>query len=229
MQIRNIIFDLGGVLINLDYYRTIEEFRKLGAVNLENVYQPPRQSVIFDEFEVGSISAAAFRAGVKKALEIGYVSDEQFDRAWNAMLLDIPRERLELVQKLRDEGYKVFLFSNTNEIHYDAFMKICQDTMGKSFDDYFDQAYYSFRLGQKKPNVEAFCEVLQRHDLDAQETLFVDDTLMHIQGAMQAGMRTFYMTKDRNLHDMLTHMREIDMSASIKKEKAKKGCGCTLL
>src|SRR3990167_773947 len=182
MSIKNIIFDLGGVILEIDYRRTYDAFHKLGASNLDKLYSSLAQDVFFDDFETGKITSELFRATINDRLNIK-VSDNQFDNAWNAMLVDLPRDRLELIKSLQKK-YKVFLLSNANAIHIDAVFSMCHQLYGFNvFQDYFDKDYYSYQIGKRKPHPEAFLHVMHENKIQANETLFVDDVLQNIQGA----------------------------------------------
>src|SRR4051794_37372836 len=115
MTIKNIIFDLGGVIINIDYKKTIAEFKRIGAFDFEILFTQHKQDSLFDDFDTGKISAIEFRNQLRHKLDLP-LKDEEIDNAWNAMLLDLPLDRLQFIKSLRDE-YKVYLFSNTNAIH----------------------------------------------------------------------------------------------------------------
>jgi glucose-1-phosphatase len=134
-HIDNIIFDLGGVIINLDIPATTQAFHRLAEkYGIEN-FSPKPEHQLFKEFEVGAVSASQFRDALRDFVHIG-MSDEEIDDAWNAMLLDIPKERLDLLLQLK-ETHKTFLLSNTNEIHYSAFNKILFDSHGYNNLDVF--------------------------------------------------------------------------------------------
>jgi putative hydrolase of the HAD superfamily len=140
MKIKNIIFDLGGVIIDIDYNLTSEAFKKLGAINFDKLYSQKNQDSIFDNYDIGKISSETFRNTLKFKLDLT-ISDEEFDKAWNAMLLDLPLARLELIKKLSNE-YKVYLFSNTNEIHLKEVFNICLRLNGfDTFKGFFDKEY----------------------------------------------------------------------------------------
>jgi len=188
-----IIFDLGGVVLNLDYNRTVNAFKELGKENFEHLYAKSNQDKIFDQFETGAISAKEFRAYMKSFLD-ETVSENEIDFAWNSMLLDLPKKRIDLLLKLK-ERYKIFLFSNTNEIHLDAFQKIIADTHGNStlLENIFHQTYYSHLVGLRKPTAEAFQKVIDDHQLIPQQTLFIDDSIQHIEGAQNLGIQTFHL------------------------------------
>ena len=118
-KIKNIIFDLGGVILNLDYSKTVEEFNKIGFFNFEKVYNQKKQSKIFDDFEKGEISNDKFISLIQQSEKLK-IDENDFINAWNAMLLEIPKERIEFIKKLKKD-YNIFLLSNTNEIHIKKF------------------------------------------------------------------------------------------------------------
>jgi len=235
MPITTIIFDLGGVILNLDYNKTIEAFRALGARNIEKVYNPEVhfQSPLFDQFELNDIPSEQFRAGVKQALEITDVTDDEFDSAWNAMLLDIPQNRLDTIRTLRDKGYNVLLFSNTNQIHFDALSRtLMREDRFDLFPAYFNNEYYSFIYRKKKPEPDSFLKILRENKATPKETLFIDDTLGNIQGAQQAGLYTFYFTRGRTFSDVLIQLRDLEIDiAQREREETKKdnSCKCVLM
>lgn len=189
-EVKAIILDLGGVILNIDYQRTIRAFELLlgNGANFETFYTQARQTIVFDLFEKGQISAATFRSELKKIL--GHqITDQEIDTAWNAMLLDLPPERLTFVSELRKK-YPVYLLSNTNEIHYHAFRKNLEETFGKAtiLEDFFDKTYYSHLIKERKPTAAAFNYVLDDNQLNANEVVFVDDSAQHIEGAMSLGI-----------------------------------------
>jgi putative hydrolase of the HAD superfamily len=188
-----IIFDLGGVVLNLDYNKTIDQFKILGKENFEKLYTQSQQDKIFDQFETGKISAQEFRNYMKFFLD-GQITDEQIDFAWNAMLLDLPAARIDLLLRLKKE-YKIFLFSNTNEIHSHAFQKIIQQQYGDAnlLEKVFQQTYYSHLVGQRKPDAASFMTVINDHGLTPQRTLFIDDSIQHIEGASRIGIRAKHL------------------------------------
>lgn len=188
-----IIFDLGGVVLNIDYERTINAFKRLGEEHFENLYTKSQQDKIFDQFEVGSVTAAGFRKYMKSFLDPS-VTDDAIDMAWNAMLLDLPAHRVELLKQLRST-YRIFLFSNTNEIHLEHFQKIIGREYGNPqlLETIFHQTYYSHLLKMRKPHPEAFQKILDEQGLTATETLFIDDSIQHVEGAAKLGIQTIHL------------------------------------
>lgn len=118
-EIKNIIFDLGGVILNLDYSKTVNEFKKLDVLNFQELYSQKKQSIIFDDFEKGNIQSEKFISSINIAKNLK-IKEFDFINAWNAMILEIPIQRLEFIEAIKDD-YKVFLLSNTNEIHINKF------------------------------------------------------------------------------------------------------------
>jgi glucose-1-phosphatase len=220
MPIKNIIFDLGGVIIDIDYSRTTDAFHKLGAINFDRVYTQKNQDHFFDAYDIGQISSEKFRDILKFKLDLA-ISDNEFDNAWNAMLLDIPLARLEFIRELRNE-YKVFLFSNTNDIHLKEVFNICQKQNGfNTFKDFFDKEYYSNIFGKRKPNPESFLSILHENGLNAEETLFIDDSLQHVLGARAAGLHAIHLTKDKSIFDAITFINEINQANTEEKNEKK--------
>lgn len=207
-HIKNIIFDLGGVLLNLDYNRTAEAFKGLGAETFEKIYSQAKQKQLFDEYEKGLISSDAFRGALIDLIEKG-PSPREIDVAWNAMLLDLPQERLLLLEKLKKK-YRLFLLSNTNDIHITAYSAYLLETFGfPDLSHIFEKEYYSYRVGKRKPDKEIFELVLSENSLKPVETLFIDDSIQHIEGARQAGITAYHLQPPQTIVDILG--REIQL------------------
>lgn len=208
-MIKNIIFDLGGVLLNLDPSATQKAFEALGLVDFEKQYSTIRQTGCFDDFDCGRISEQEFRNHLKKFLP-STVDDKAIDAAWNAMLLDLPKERLELLQSL-GKKYRLFLLSNTNEIHVTAFSAYLQKEFGfADFSDYFERWYYSCRIGKRKPDVEIFQFVLDENGLKAEETFFIDDAPQHVEGARKAGIKSFLLPAGKDICTVFVEKQDND-------------------
>jgi glucose-1-phosphatase len=190
--IKNIIFDLGGVIINLSVEKTHQAFAALSGLSMSEIDTIVHQGTFFHEYEKGLISDAEFRNQLRESLQIN-VDDAQLDRAWNAMLLDIPIERIQLLEQLKNR-YNLFLLSNTNNIHLLSFNnQVLQLTGHPALDQYFHKAYYSHLIKMRKPDVEIYEHVLQRNNLLAHETLFLDDNKDNLTGANKAGISTFHV------------------------------------
>lgn len=190
--IKNIIFDLGGVLIHLQPAYTEAAFCALVGDRKEfaRISKLLIANRVFDDFETGDLSEEAFIKALQEHNSHA-VTRAQLETAWNAMLLNIPQKGLDLVKELREKGYGVYLLSNTNSIHLKAFREIVAAEHGiQDFDALFDKAYYSHLIRARKPNVEAFQYVLEDAQLDPSESLFIDDNAPNLVGARGAGIHT---------------------------------------
>ena len=199
--IKNIIFDLGGIFMNLDFKLTERAFVELGITQFSAMYSQHHSNDLFEQLETGKITAGEFYEVFRKESK-SQLTNEQIKTAWNALLLDFPAERLEWLDVIRHK-YKVYLFSNTNIIHYDAFMEILSNNNGCTyFNTYFLKAYYSHQLGLRKPYRESYQKILEEQGLLAAETLFIDDTAKNIEGAQNAGLQTIHLVAPMTVLDL---------------------------
>ncbi len=190
--IDHIIFDLGGVILNIDYNRTVRAFESLGAKQFEASYSKAKQSDLFDLFETGQIDADKFRAGLRDFLPAG-TTDEQIDWAWNDILLDLPKERVSLIENL-GKNYSIYLLSNTNEIHFAEYTKRLIDVYGYDpLKGLFIKRYLSHEIGLRKPSSACFQYVLKDAQMNPARTLFIDDSIQHVEGARALGIRAFHL------------------------------------
>ncbi|HYG15137.1 MAG TPA: HAD family phosphatase [Bacteroidia bacterium] len=193
--IKNIIFDLGGVLINLDPTLTHRAFEKAGAVQVAEHFTFTHQHTLIKEFEVGRMDAPSFRqmfCGIFNTV----IQETDFDAAWNAMLLDVPAERLELLRRLKSR-YNIYLLSNTNFLHHAFIIEYLRATHGiDNFDAMFHKAYYSHTLGLRKPDAAIYRHVLDENKLNPSETLFFDDNAANIEGAKAVGIQSVLVDKE---------------------------------
>lgn len=200
--VKNIIFDFGGVILNIDYTLTEKAFAELGLTDFDKIYSQATQKDLFDRLETGRISPAAFREEIRKY--IGKATDEQIDKAWNAMLLDLPEERITLLDKLKNT-HRIFLLSNTNEIHYKAFTAYMQEKFKRDiFSEVFEKAYVSHKINMRKPDAEIFEFVVRENGLNKTETLFIDDSIQHIEGAKKVGLNALFLEKGKTILDLFT-------------------------
>lgn len=204
MDIKNIIFDFGGVVLDIDPQLTIDEFVKLGFKDLDKLSTPEFTEEIFGKFERGILTPEVFRTKLKSFLNID-VTDQQFDYAWNSLIYDIPRERIKVIEQVK-KNYQIILLSNSNEIHYDLFVRDLQLRFGyREFDDLFHKAYFSFDLHLLKPNPEVYEFVINQHGLIPAETLFLDDKAENIEAAKKLGIITYQLTKPERIRDIFVN------------------------
>lgn len=198
-DIENIIFDLGEVIIDLDIEASAEAFRQILPPSTPSVYSYKAQTPIFDLLETGKISPEEFRNGLRQ-LSHAPLSDEDIDRAWNIMLLELPQKKVDLVQNLR-ATYQTFVLSNTNVIHIDYVNQFLLPPLGlKTLDEIFDHVYYSHEIGQRKPDEAAYTFILNKHELNPQKTLFIDDKLENIEAAQALGIQTIHLKNSEDLY-----------------------------
>ncbi|NJN43257.1 MAG: HAD family phosphatase [Flammeovirgaceae bacterium] len=191
-NIKNLIFDLGGVIINLSVQKTIERFAELSKTNPSDMEKKLATAHFMDDFEKGLISDSRFRENIRQYLEIE-CENEKIDEAWNAMLLDIPVIRIELLNTLKQK-YRTFILSNTNGIHLKKFNTILKETTGHdSLDEVCEKVYLSHLVHQRKPEAAIYLSILNDNKLEANQTLFLDDSLINLEGASQLGLHTFHV------------------------------------
>ncbi len=204
MEIKNIIFDFGGVILDIDPQLTVDEFVKLGFANFDKLVLPSFSEEIIGKFERGILTPELFREKLKAYLELD-VTDQEIDEAWNSLLYDIPSERIEVIEKVKN-NYGIYLLSNSNEIHYDLFVRDLQLRFGyREFDELFDKAYFSFDLHMMKPNPEVYEFVLNQHGLVPEETLFIDDKSENIDAAKKLGLKTYQLSKPERIRDIFVN------------------------
>lgn len=189
---KNIIFDLGGVILNIDYLLAVKAFQNIGLPGFETFFSQAQQKQLFDLYEKGEISSPNFRKELK-----GYchpnIDNAAIDKAWNAMLLDLPEERLDLLKRFQ-QSHRTFLLSNTNEIHIDTFNMYLQNSFNiPDLSGHFEKLYLSYKVGMRKPDTEIFELVLNENKLDSRETLFIDDSIQHIESAKKLGIQTYWL------------------------------------
>jgi glucose-1-phosphatase len=199
--IKNIIFDFGGVILNLDFNQSFEAFKALGIENFDEMYSMAVQSELFNQLETGSIEPDIFVENLKSQLPEGTTKLQIVD-AWNAMLLDIPEQRIEMLLQLKSK-YRTFLLSNTNAIHYDKYVDELHKLHGHdSFASLFEKDYFSHTLGIKKPGREIYDYVIEKHGLAPDETLFIDDTEKNLKGAKESGLRTYLLPPNQEIVEL---------------------------
>lgn len=203
MKTKNIIFDLGVVILDVDYNLAAGAFKKLGILHFDDLYSKKKQGSFFDDFETGHLSNEEFREEIRKHIDHS-VSDNQIDEAWNAMLLSVPESTFKLLEDISKQK-RIFLLSNTNRIHIDAFSKIIEKQYGfQKFEALFEKTYYSCNIGMRKPNAEIFDYVVKQNNLSINETLFIDDSPQHIEGARKYGLTALHLQNNSKVEDLIS-------------------------
>ncbi len=204
---RNIIFDFGGVICNIDPDRTFQALKSLGSVTSLGSLQSKMTRDLYEKLELGLITGTEFTESVRVLLG-KHVSHDRIRDTWNAMILDIPASRILLIERLKRD-HRIFLLSNTNEIHYHYFLHSFRERFGYSdFDELFEKVYFSYRLKMKKPDPAIFRFVLEDSGLVAAETLFIDDSVENILGAKSTGMAGLHLKNGEDILDILSEKWE---------------------
>ena len=198
-NINNLIFDLGGVIIDLDFQASFQEFATLSGLSANEVAQRTKGLMFFTDYEKGLISSQQFRQQIGDLLQFS-ASDNAIDFAWCSMLGGMPAPRLQLLQRLKSK-YRTFALSNTNDIHVKKFNRIVEESLGsvQLFNEHFEEVYFSHEMKMRKPDSEIYLTVLQEQQLKPSETLFIDDNLDNVQGAANLGIQTLHLQDPKQL------------------------------
>ncbi len=192
-NIKNIIFDYGNVIFEINFKRTQNALLQLGIHNTEQFFAHQSHNSLFDDFEVAGISPDQFRDGIRVAAGNPHLSDAQIDEAWNSLLIGVSEGNHQVLLDVK-EKYRTFLLSNNNEIHYNWIIDYLRKEFDiQNYDNHFEKAYFSQHMKLRKPNVSIFEQVIKENNLDPSETLFIDDSPQHIEGAKKAGLHTLLM------------------------------------
>jgi len=198
--IKSVIFDLGGVIYDVDYHKTINAFKALGMDRFEEIYAKAGQSDLFNDLEEGKISRAVFVERIKNLSRHDMTSSQIFN-AWNGMLLGFMPDALACLKRLRST-YRIFLLSNTNEIHIQEIEKRVGTAFFSDFYSLFEKVYLSHELGLRKPHTDVFNYILKEKGLKANETLFIDDSIHHVEGAIKAGLQAYHLTDEQTIDQL---------------------------
>lgn len=200
-NIKNIIFDLGKVLLNLDFNASVVAFQKLGlktdVLDNKQAYSDP----VFYELEVGKVTPKEFCNRVRKVLNNQDATDLQIEDAWYSMILDVPANRVKVVQEL-SKSYNVYLFSNTNQIHIERLHRAFKAEHAIDFPSLFVKDYYSHEIHERKPDLSSYQKVIELSGINPEESIFIDDLEKNIIGAQQSGLKTFWLKEGMEMTDI---------------------------
>jgi glucose-1-phosphatase len=205
-QFRNLIFDVGNVIINVDESAALREFQKLSDLEFTDDMKYAEHQFV-REYEGGRITTEQFRKKLRGFLRPS-VKDEEIDAAWNAILLAYPPEKFELLKQLK-KRYHVLALSNTNELHVKKFNQAAMDLFGEPFANFFHRVYYSHIIRLQKPGTEIYKLVLQKENLNPDDTFFVDDKIENVEAAKSVGIHAFQLKDRDKLKELLTELHII--------------------
>jgi putative hydrolase of the HAD superfamily len=188
---KNLIFDLGNVLYDIDFTKMYAAFNELGIPNFENHFTLNKSDQIFFDLELGLISEQQFCDGFNALYHLS-LTKQQIIEAWNSLLIGYRPQSIEWV-KANNSNYNTFLYSNTNQIHYDHFIPQFEQEMGGNFEKLFKTPYFSHKMGQRKPDPASFKHILEKEGLVAEETIFIDDNEPNVIAAASVGLQVLYL------------------------------------
>ena len=202
MTIKYIIFDLGGVLINIDFDKTFEAYGKLSGMTKDELQQATFMTRAYEEYESGSLTDHDFRNELRQRLNIKH-NDQDIDQAWNALLLDFNPPSIEILKEIRTR-YPVYLLSNTNNIHFERCnTKIKEQNLAESLTSLFDGLFLSYRIGYRKPSDQIYLHAIKRLKCRPNEILFIDDLKVNIDAAENLGIQTLHLTDNKKIKEQL--------------------------
>lgn len=199
-RIKNILFDLGGVILDIDIQATLKRFYELGFPSELLQYPNNMTSDLFFKYETGKIGTNDFRNEIRRITKLD-VSDEELNEAWNAMILRIPLNRTQLLDRLKGR-YELYMLSNTSPLHAPVFEQMYHETAGKPMKDLFKKIYYSFEIGWHKPDAEAWEYVISDARIVPQDTLFLDDNIHNIKASQELGFQAIHIHERTSLTDL---------------------------
>ena len=199
-EIKNIIFDLGAVLIDIDFNRVNNSFLELGISNFNNQYSQLLANKLFENLEMGKISVEDFYNAIQNQSSKP-LQESDIKKAWNSIMGNFRIESMKKVQEL-SQYYNVFLLSNTNAIHFEEIMSIANMQLGAELDAFFKKTYYSFKIGMRKPNENIYNYVLRDALIKAEETFFIDDTAPNIETAKRMGFITHLLLPSERVEQL---------------------------
>lgn len=205
-NIKNIIFDYGNVIFEIDFLRAEKAFQALGIQDTDVFFSHKAQNELFDKLDMGQITPLEFCEGVRTISGKSDLKDEEIIEAWNALLVGIPDGNHEVLLEMKSK-YRTFLLSNNNEIHYNYIMNYLKTDFDlENNSDFFEKDYYSHLMGMRKPNADIFEFVINEHQLVPENTLFIDDSPQHLVTARSLGLQTALVTQPETLKQIVQRL-----------------------
>jgi len=198
--LKNILFDLGGVILDLNVNATLEGFLDMGFPKELLEYPQNIYTDVFYLYETGQITTEVFRNTIREITKQNF-SNEEFDAAWCGMLVGVPFRRIEILKDLA-EKYSLYMLSNTSPMHIEYFEKMFGQTAGFALEDVFTKLYYSYEIGKHKPDAGAFIHVLEDAGIEASETLFLDDNIQNVKAAEELGFQVIHINETRTMESL---------------------------
>jgi len=201
--VKNIVFDLGGVIIDIDFDLTILAFADMSKKSFDTVQKIVDDAALYDIYERGDVDSAEFLRLVKNALKLYSYTDEEIYEAWNSLLIDIPKSRIDMLIRLKKK-YNIYALSNTNEFHVDGFNEILYNNTGqKDLHSIFHKVFFSYEMKSRKPDREIYDMMIKKTKMVPSETLFIDDNLDNIEAAEKLGFQTLWIEEGDEITELL--------------------------
>ena len=197
---KNILFDLGGVILDINVLATQQRFYEMGFPSKLMQYPHSMTTDLFYRYETGKMDTATFRNEIRRSAGVE-MSDRVFDDAWNAMLVGVPRERTLLLNRLAGH-YKLYLLSNTCPLHVEVFERMYLQVSGQTMQEVFEKLYYSHEIGWHKPDREAWEYVIRDAGIVPEETLFLDDNIHNIKTSQELGFQAIHIHERISITDL---------------------------
>jgi glucose-1-phosphatase len=199
-NMKNLILDFGGIIYRISHQKQQKAFADYGVKHFDKLYSQALQSPFFANLERGKVTEEGFKNEVRTMIG-QQISDSEIDHLWNSILVGFSDEAVRLLERLR-HSYNLFLLSNTNILHYKIFTKEFIELYGYDFNTLFSKAYWSFKMGMRKPDNEIFRYIMEENDLSYEDSVFIDDTEANILAAEDAGLKSVLLSNDKTLSDL---------------------------
>jgi len=199
-NIKALILDFGGVIYNISHQQQFETFANLGINNFQQLYSHALQNPLFADFECGKIGNDIFLNEARKLIG-KRLTHEEIHEAWNSILVGFPSENVKFLEKLK-KHYRLYILSNTNAIHYEIYIKEFQDKFGYDFNELFEKTFWSFKIGMRKPNENIYKWVKSEIDSQHDSPLFIDDTKINTDTAINNGIQSYWLEPGKKLKDL---------------------------
>lgn len=203
--IETIIFDLGGVILDIDPQKTMNAFKNLVSTDFASVYKELTEMKMLQNLETGKITFNEFANELNKFSSNPALLND-IKNAWNAMIIDIPENRIRLLEKLKKQ-YSIYLLSNTNSIHQEKFHGIVKQKYNLDFRLLFTKAYYSHELGLRKPGIEIYQYVLNDSKIKPSTALFLDDYIENLENAKKLGIQCYQVNEKEEICNLFSEKR----------------------
>ncbi len=204
-KIKNIVFDLGGVIVDLDANRCMAGFKRLGLDEIAELINPYHPAAMIGEMEHGDITFHEMCDKMRTYVHREDIRDEEISWAYNQLLVGLDRSKLRLLDTLRERGYRIYALSNNNPMSIETVREMFRAD-GKTMNDYFDGIYLSFEMHLLKPGREIYEKMIRLSGMDPRESLFLDDSEINVNVARELGFSVYKPEVGEDFSPIFDHM-----------------------